>query len=182
MDTTTENKLMEEAKRLEQESLTLKEDSPFEDWKDIVSRLGLTIRNSVISLLNDTRKFKVGFWNSIFRKPIKELEAGYDEAYGTYMEYDQMVSAAIQKITATESVVTKVGDTTTVDTLKLITITIYSSQLSSQRETIRTILHDLGSTISDYRAQANNLSATIIALISVLIAVISLVAAFLALK
>lgn len=138
--------------------------------------------SSLTALLNDARQHRVGFWNSTFRKSLERLEAEYDEAFLLFVDYDQTVTKMLQSITSTESVTSKVGEVETVDVVKLITLTIYAAQLSSHRENMRVLLHDVGGVISSYRSQSNNLTVNLIAVISLFVALISLLVATLALK
>ena len=144
--------------------------------KDSFIKEGTTLRSKVVSTLDEARKFKVRFRNSLYRKELQSLEGRTGELFTEFVSYDDKISKLLVDMATAREVQVPDGRTEPISLNTRFLFAIYSTQLSAQRETVRVLFQDLSNMLNNHRAQANNLAATSIALVSLAVATIALFA------
>lgn len=153
------------------------------ELKDTIAEQGTKLRNDAVTLLKDSRQFRINLPRSIRRTKLESLESKYDAIYAGFINYDEEVSKFISSETQYLSSLPyseSMNFGTAMANYEF--RSALSSHLKSQRETVRSLLQDIGNLLSSYRTQANNLISTWIAIASIVIALISLAVSLIALK
>ena len=162
-----------------------------EDRRDELIREGTTLRSNAVSLLTAAREFRVGLQNSLRRNPLLQLEKTSDQLLKKLVSYDDRMSKLLAQMATARQVITAQGkrywdslpytdrrpphgSTAPIDLNTQLKFAIYASGLSSQRETLRALLQEIGGTLNNHRSQANTLTAISIAVGSFLLALVGL--------
>lgn len=142
------------------------EGAPIEELRENIYSQGIELRGKVSKLLQTARKLRLRIRNSILRTELRKLEEAYDQLYAEFVSYDSYVSSffGIASRPARSDEEIEEGRVGTYDISRQGPLLIYAYNLSSQRETVRALLQDLGNLINNHEAQANNICATLIAL------------------
>jgi uncharacterized protein YwgA len=143
--------------------------------KDITSK-GYKIRDDAITLLKETRKYRVGFRDIIYiSKQVENFESRYDALYELYIEYDAQMTNYCETVSNPFKEGAEGGYTVNANERYMNALNISTNGLVSQRDTIRTVIQDITNQLNDINNQSNNLTATLLGLLSLFVAIIALV-------
>ena len=142
-----------------------------EDQRDELIRTASNLRTNAVQLLSRVRNFHT----SLRRKPLLDLEVQFDQLLRSFVSYDSETSHLLSVLASTRSVIdTTTGDKQPVKLNTQIRFAIITAALSSERETLRSLLQEIGNTLNNHRSHANTLTALTIATASLIAALISL--------
>ncbi len=157
---------------------TLEEAKPakpnIQDRKDALIQKGIAFRDQLLALHKPAASFHVGLWNSFFRNDLRNLEKSFNSRLLEFVAYDHEVSDLIAEMAIVRKVQFEDGRSETINLNWLQVLNLFASQISMQRETTRYLLQEINNTLSSHRTTANNLIATAIAIVSLILAVIAL--------
>jgi hypothetical protein len=135
---------------------------------------GNGIRKDALLILEETQNLSVKLTNILNRDKLHELQNKSLTLYkDKFLPYDESVSNLAETlVTVKEIYNVKTQQTAPADLGQYTLFSIYSSQLSSQRETLRNLLTDIEARINSYRQELNNLTALVVAIGSILVSLI----------
>ena len=140
-----------------------------ETQRDQLFQQGAQLRTRVIEALDRAYTIKVSLREALFRRAIVEAEGRSRELQRSVVEYEDQVSAFVQRLATAQQIQTPNG----LQPISLNTqfqFAIYVSQVSTHRDAIRAAMRDLSDVVSSRRTQANTLTALVVSLASVFIA------------
>ena len=138
---------------------------PIEDQRDELIRTASNLRTNAVQLLSRVRNFHT----SLRRKILLDLEGQFDQLLRSFISYDSETSHLLSELATARIVNMKPIDLNT-----QIRFAIIATALSSERETLRSLLQEIGNTLNNHRAHANTLTALTIATASLIAALIGL--------
>lgn len=140
-----------------------------EEDRDALFREGSALRERLVAAMKGTQEIEVGPWEALVRTRIRQAEQKSRQLTEEFIGYDGRVSAFMEKLATMDQMQTPQG----LQPINLNTrflIAVYVSQLSTHRETVRSVLHDLNELVSSRRTQASTILALIVSLAAVFIA------------
>ncbi len=144
-----------------------------EDDRDRLYREGTQVRQTALALLVFVQGQQITLREAFLRRDLSELGDSYQRLFQQYLEFENRVSDFLQKVATTRQMRTQAG-LEPVSLNLLLTFSVYTSQLSTHRDSLRSLVHEVGEVLSSKRGQANTLAAISVALVSLLVSLVSL--------
>lgn len=129
-------------------------------------------RAELLPLLKEVNNYNLRLFG-IFNNRLNELNTKYLNEYEKFIVFEDRVSTLITTLNTAQQIATPQGN----ERISLNTqfeFSIYSSQLNSKLDILKNIFKSIDTCLSDKRFQKNNLIINTVAILTLLIALISL--------
>jgi len=124
------------------------------------------LRNDVSKRLRTANDVQIGLLEAICRNKIKTIENDFTNFQDQFIVYEERLNNFLTKWFGPQVRFPDLGSQ--------ISLTLYYSSLSNYRDSVRSLLRDLGRVIEDRRSRANNLIGITVSLITLLVAIIAI--------
>jgi hypothetical protein len=145
------------------------------ELKEQIGWKGSDLGSDAVALLRKCRQYRPGWFEAFRRRQLVALEQEFDDlhakflAHGGYVaSYLSMATKPIRSADDEGNEVERIGFESHFPML------VYSHHLTSQYDSLRAVLADVGNVLAAHRNEANNRVATAFALAALVLAVIGL--------
>lgn len=140
-----------------------------EQQRDVLFAESLRLRNHIVAEIARIHDIKITLREVLRRANIRQAETTLRQLVGDFLVFEEHVSTFVQRL----ATVTRINEQP-INLNHRITFAIYIGQLTSQRDTLRSLLGTLGDGISSHRHRADTWATQSVSLTLLIIALLSL--------